>query len=265
MPMSASVRAGSVVACVAGERLILTTSGAAFHERTRTLLVADLHFEKGSAYARRGALLPPYDTRTTLRRLARLCADFDPAEVISLGDAFHDAGAEARMDGADADLLATLMSARRWIWVLGNHDPAPPARFAAAVEVERRLGGLLLRHEPAEAAAPGEVAGHLHPCARVNAERLTLRRRCFATDGARLIMPAFGAYAGGLNVLDAAFGPLFDDFTVFLLGGEGVYPFNRSVLLPDVRTPGRLFPKLKSQDAIRRIKAGTGRHARGQG
>ncbi len=250
------VLAGGVEARVAGEALILTTSGAAYHPRSRTLLVADLHFEKGSAFARRGAFLPPYDTRTTLRRLARLCVAIDPAEIISLGDAFHDVEAESRMDRGDAELLAGLVSGRRWTWILGNHDPAPPARFAGVVETERQLGTLLLRHEPTESAAPGEVAGHLHPCARVNAERMSIRRRCFITDGERLVLPAFGAYAGGLNVLDPAFSALFKDFTVFLMGGQGVYPFHGSAVLPDGGWPLRAVIRNQSPGNARRGRAG---------
>ncbi len=250
------VLAGGVEAKVAGEALILTHSGAAYHPRSRTLLVADLHFEKGSAFARRGAFLPPYDTRTTLRRLARLCSALDPAEVISLGDAFHDVEAEARMDRADAELLCALVSGRRWTWILGNHDPAPPARFAGIVETERQLGGLVLRHEPTECAASGEVAGHLHPCARVNAERMSIRRRCYVTDGERLVLPAFGAYAGGLNVLDAAFAPLFEDFTVFLMGGQGVYPFHGSAVLPDGGWPLRAAIRENGRANARRRRAG---------
>lgn len=218
---------------VNGERLTLLTAGALWREAPATLIVSDLHLEKGSNFAARGALLPPYDTRTTLRRVSTLMKNLKPARVISLGDAFHDGGAEARMDDEDAAMLAALTSAADWIWVLGNHDPEPPARFAGAVETGVRMGGLLLRHEPQPRAEAGEIAGHLHPVARVRTESRTMRRRCFVTDGARLVMPAFGAYAGGLNVLDEAFAPLFDDFAVHVLGGDGVYPFWGAALAPD--------------------------------
>jgi len=227
---------------VNGEDVRLTTSGALWRPSCGTLVVSDLHFEKGSNFAARGSLLPPYDTRTTLRRLSTLVKNLKPARVISLGDAFHDRDAEARMDADDAEMLGTLTAALDWVWVLGNHDPEPPARFSGAVETAVRLGGLLFRHEPQERAQAGEVAGHLHPVARVRTESRTMRRRCFVTDGARLVMPAFGAYAGGLNVLDDAFAPLFAEFVCHVLGGEGVYPFWGKALVPD---PGSSFPTLR--------------------
>ena len=218
---------------VNGERLTLLTAGALWIDCVETLVVSDLHLEKGSNFAARGALLPPYDTRTTLRRIATLMKNLKPRRIISLGDAFHDAGAEARMETDDAAFLTGLTGAADWIWVLGNHDPEPPARFAGAVETALRLGGLLFRHEPQDRAEAGEIAGHLHPVARVRTESRTLRRRCFVSDGARLIMPAFGAYAGGLNVRDGAFAPLFAEPVAYLLGGDGVYPFWGAALVPD--------------------------------
>ncbi len=220
---------------VNGEALVLTTAGALWRAIDETLVVSDLHFEKGSNLAARGSLLPPYDTRTTLRRVATLMKTLKPRRVISLGDAFHDREAEARMDRDDADMLSSLTTAADWIWVLGNHDPEPPARFAGAVETAVRIGGLFFRHEPEVRAEAGEIAGHLHPVAKVRTESRTLRRRCFVTDGARLVMPAFGAYAGGLNVLDEAFAPLFGEFAAHVLGGDGVYPFCGSALIPDPR------------------------------
>ncbi len=216
-----------------GESVFFLTVGALWRADLETLIVSDLHLEKGSNFAARGVLLPPYDTRTTLRRVATLMKNLKPRRVISLGDAFHDRRAEARMDADDAELLSTLTSAADWIWVLGNHDPEPPARFAGAVEIAVKIGGLLFRHEPQSPAEAGEVAGHLHPVARVRTQGGAMRRRCFVTDGARLVMPAFGAYAGGLNVLDAAFAPLFAEFRCHVLGGDGVYPFWGTALTPD--------------------------------
>ncbi len=218
---------------VNGERVTLLTAGALLLGDGETLVVSDLHFEKGSHFAAKGVLLPPYDTRTTLRRIATLMKNLKPRRVISLGDAFHDGAAEARMDEEDANLLSALTGAADWLWILGNHDPEPPARFAGAVETAARIGGLLFRHEPAVPAEEGEVAGHLHPVARVRTERGAMRRRCFVTDGARLVMPAFGAYAGGLNVLDEAFAPLFAEPVAHVLGGDGVYPFWGRALVPD--------------------------------
>lgn len=220
--------------CVYGEKLIATPCGALYWRGKETLVVSDLHLEKGSHFAMRGVFLPPYDTRASLMRVARLCGRFKPRTVISLGDAFHDGAANLRMEKRDADLLASLIGAARWIWVLGNHDPDPPARFAGAVERSMRLGRLLFRHEPAQRPEPGEIAGHYHPVAKVRVEGRAIRRRCFAVDEDRMIMPAYGAFAGGLNILDEAYAGIFRrNLTVWLLGGEGVYPFRDDMLLPD--------------------------------
>lgn len=224
---------------VNGEYLVALPAGALYFAAQETLIVSDLHFEKGSHFAAKGQLLPPYDTRSTLRRLATLMRAHPPQRVISLGDAFHDGGAESRMNEEDAELLRSLTLSADWIWMLGNHDPAPPARFAGGVEQALRIGRLTFRHEPMAGAEPGEIAGHLHPAARVRADTRVIRRRCFATDGERLIMPAFGAYAGGLNVLDEAFAPLFGEFTALILGGADVYPFPSGVLLLDPQTDYR--------------------------
>jgi hypothetical protein len=231
---------------VNGDQVTLLQAGALWLGATETLVVSDLHLEKGSNYAARGSLLPPYDTRTTLRRVATLMKRLKPARVVSLGDAFHDGGAEARMDVEDAALLSSLTAGAGWVWVLGNHDPEPPARFSGAVETAVRIGALVFRHEPQARAEAGEIAGHLHPVARVRTESRTMRRRCFVTDGARLVMPAFGAYAGGLNVLDEAFAPLFGDFAVHVLGGDGVYPFWGAALAPD---PGLKAAPLRDRAA----------------
>ncbi len=219
---------------VNGENLIALAAGALYWPEREILIVSDLHFEKGSHFATKGVLLPPYDTRATLKRLAVLVKAHKPKVVISLGDAFHDGEAEARMDGDDGEALKALVASTRWVWILGNHDPDPPARFAGAVERNMRLGRLLFRHEPAPRPELGEIAGHLHPVAKVRAETRLIRRRCFATDGDRLIMPAFGAYTGGLNVLDKAFDGLFQRGPdVLMLGASGVYRFEESALVPD--------------------------------
>jgi hypothetical protein len=224
---------------VNGEELVALPAGALYLPARETLIVSDLHFEKGSHFAARGLLLPPYDTRSTLRRLATVMKAHRPKRVISLGDAFHDGAAESRMDEGDAGLLRSLTLSADWVWILGNHDQARPARFAGRVERTLRVGRLILRHEPLLATEAGEIAGHLHPAARVRADARIIRRRCFATDGERLVMPAFGAYAGGLNVLDDAFAPLFGDFQALVLGAAGVYAFSSGALLLDPQTDHR--------------------------
>ncbi|GJL95635.1 MAG: metallophosphatase [Hyphococcus sp.] len=218
---------------VNGEVLAPDPLGALFWPSQETLIVSDLHFEKGSSFAERGILLPPYDTRTTLQRIKALLGQYQPRRVISLGDAFHDEHAETRMQAEDTKLLQRCMVDVEWVWILGNHDPAPPKRFAGSTEQELALGPLVFRHEPLAGDAPGEIAGHLHPCARVVHEGRTLRRRCFASDGARLIMPALGAYTGGLNLLDDAFLPHFQRVTAWVMGEKSIYPVSHDKLAPD--------------------------------
>ncbi len=211
---------------VAGASLLADPSGALFFESDGLLFVADLHLEKGSAYARRRVFLPPYDTAATLARLAIVIERRAPRAVIALGDSFHDAGAGERMRESDRETLRALQKGRDWIWIAGNHDPAPPQGVGGQAMAELRVGVLVLRHQPAAGACPGEIAGHLHPAARVRSVSGTLRRRCFVSDGARCVMPAFGAFAGGLNFLDEAFAPLFGGtaVTAHVLGRSRVFP-----------------------------------------
>ncbi len=188
---------------------MLRRSGALWLEAERALVVADLHLEKGSSYAARGQMLPPYDTRETLKRLAAEIDALNPATVILLGDTFHDRSSEERLPADDAERLRDLARGRTLVWVVGNHDADGPRALPGQTADELSLLGLTLRHEPQAGFQPGEVAGHLHPAARVRATRGSVRRRCFITDGERIILPAFGAYAGGLNVMDKAFAGLF--------------------------------------------------------
>ena len=200
---------GSVRLRVNGEAVTLRPSGALWLEQYQTLVVADLHLEKGSAYAARGQMLPPYDTAETLRRVQREAEALKPQRLILLGDSLHDGQAEARLAPADIDQIGQIAHGLDLLWVVGNHDADGPRDLPGRTIDEIDIGPLILRHEPLPAPQPGEVAGHLHPCAKVVGRGRSVRRRCFATDGQRLILPAFGAYAGGLNLRDAAFGPLF--------------------------------------------------------
>lgn len=220
---------------VNGAILLADISGAALDVNSQTLLVADLHLEKGSAYAARGQLLPPYDTRATLRRLADAMDRLKPRRVAALGDSFHDLGADGRIHEDDARRLAELVaSVEDWLWIEGNHDPEPPARFGGRTSASARLGPLTLRHEPVGGVSDGEIAGHLHPCARVAVRGRTLRRRCFATDGRRMVLPAFGAYAGGLNVCDRAWRTVFEERPdAWMLGDARVFPVRAARLRPD--------------------------------
>jgi uncharacterized protein len=200
---------GAVMTYVGGAEATLRASGALWIESERALVLADVHFEKGSAYAARGQMLPPYDTRDALRRIALEVLALQPRTVVMLGDAFHDCDAEDRLCREDAEALTLIVLGRTLVWVVGNHDPLPPRKLPGEPAGEMRVGGLILRHEPTIGAETGETAGHLHPCARVSAGGRTVRRRCFVTDAERLILPAFGAYAGGLSIRDRAFTELF--------------------------------------------------------
>ena len=195
---------GAAIATLGEAVAHLRPSGALWIEAARVLIAADLHFEKGSAYASRGQLLPPYDTAETLRRLAVEAEALSPRAIVMLGDALHDERAEARLAPADRASLQAIARGRSLIWVAGNHDAAGPGGLPGEAVDELALGGLVLRHEPLPGAQPGEVAGHLHPCARVVGRGRAVRRRCFITDGERMVLPAFGAYAGGLNIRDPA-------------------------------------------------------------
>lgn len=194
---------------VRGTEVVMRASGALWIAGERTLVVADLHLEKGSSYAVRGQMLPPYDTRETLGRLEAEVDATGAATVILLGDTFHDRTSEDRLAPDDAQRLRALARGRALIWVIGNHDADGPQALPGETADELALAGLVLRHEPRAGPQPGEVAGHLHPAAKVRAPRGTIRRRCFVTDAERAVLPAFGAYAGGLNVRDEVFAGLF--------------------------------------------------------
>src|ERR1700730_18795450 len=192
---------------IAGVSLLADLSGALFWEEQSLLVVSDLHLEKGSSFAARGVLLPPYDTVATLWRLAAVIARHDPAMVIALGDSFHDREPHQRLSDVDRDAIAALQARRDWIWISGNHDPALPSDLGGVVASEVAIGPIISRHEPT--GVFGEIAGHLHPKARVPTRGRTMERRCFASDGERAVMPAFGAYTGGLSIRDAAFAKIF--------------------------------------------------------
>ena len=209
---------------VAGESLSLQACGALWWEASSVLVVSDLHLEKGSSYAAGGQMLPPYDTRATLQRIAALVDELEPTTVISLGDSFHDRGARPRMATDDVLLVRSLTSAADWVWIEGNHDPKPPEDLGGRMAGELRLGPLVFRHEPSAGPAHGEIAGHLHPCARVAGKMRSVRSRCFVSDGERLVMPAYGALTGGLNILDKAFRTIFPRGAIAgVLGRDAVY------------------------------------------
>lgn len=210
-------------------------SGALYWPAEDALIVSDLHLEKGSHFAERGQMLPPYDTRETLRRLADAIDTYDAATIIALGDSLHDSAAAERIDAGDLETLRILQEDREWIWVTGNHDPELSPVLGGDVVPSLTVEGITLRHEPGPGAITHEIAGHLHPAARLVMHGTSLRRPCFVGNGLRLIMPAFGAFTGGFNVLDPAYEPLIgvDGMAVWMLGQEGVYPVAPRLLRED--------------------------------
>jgi DNA ligase-associated metallophosphoesterase len=218
-----------------GKPLTADRSGAVYWPGEKALLVADLHLEKGSAYAARGTMLPPYDTRQTLIRLAEAIDRYEPDRVIALGDSFHDTGAAGRMDASDLEILHMMQEDREWIWLTGNHDADIAKIFGGRVCHELKIAGITLRHQPATGCVTHEIAGHLHPAARISMHGYVIRRPCFVANGRRLVMPAFGAFTGGLNVLDDAFHPLFGNggIAVWMLGQEGLFPVATRLLSQD--------------------------------
>ena len=200
-------------------------SGALWLEGERALVVADLHLEKGSAFARRGQMLPPYDTAETLDRLDGEVAALDPRTVIFLGDSFHDAKGAARLQAGDAARLRAMTAATRFIWVCGNHDPCAPEGVAGESVAEFTAGPFTFRHI-ARTGAANEISGHYHPKAVAPTRATSVERPCFVTDARRIVLPAFGAYTGGLDVRNAALGQLFPrGGRVFLLGRDRLFSF----------------------------------------
>ena len=212
---------------LAGERLMLDPSGAAYWPARGMLILADLHLEKGSAAAGRGRLLPPYDSRATLDRMALLLRHYSPKTVLALGDSFHDFGGADRLQPADRARLAAMAKAVTFLWVLGNHDPHLPPDLPGEVAEEFADMPLTFRHEARPGSTDSEICGHHHPKATVPVRGASVTRPCFVTDGhRRLIMPAFGSYTGGLDVADGAISGLFPrGGRIFLLGKDRLYHF----------------------------------------
>ncbi len=219
---------------VAGEAALCDRRGALFFPELGLLCVSDLHLEKGSSFARRGLLVPPYDTAATLLRLQAVIDHHRPRIVVSLGDSFHDDGGSSRLPSRMRLDLSALMAGRDWFWVSGNHDPSPPAGLPGDTVEALAVGALTFRHEPSKKSPPGEIAGHLHPCARIVQRGRSVRRRCFASDGERIVMPAFGAYTGSLNVLDRAYAGLFrpDGLIAYMIGASKVFAIAGAMLRP---------------------------------
>ncbi len=210
----------------AGESILLDPAGVLFIESLQALIVSDLHLEKGSSFARRRQFLPPYDTSATIARLTALVEKYDPATIISLGDSFHDDDASHRLDENSRETIDVMTQNRKMIWVTGNHDPSAPDHLPGTCATELALGRLMLRHIPLNSEMGYEIAGHLHPCASIQARGKRVRRACFASDGRRMIMPSFGVFTGGLHLADPACSGLFDrgNLRAYMQGRDKIFP-----------------------------------------
>ena len=217
---------------LAGVETQADVTGALYVPDFKALLVADLHFEKGSARAGRGVHLPPYDTRSTLGALRGVVKRLRPERLISLGDSFHDTSAGKRLCDEDRAGIRALGEMCEVYWLTGNHDPDAADDVGGHVVDELVLGPLTLRHIPSGGQSP-EIAGHLHPVASVVRRGRRLRRKCFIADENRMVLPAFGAYTGGLSIWSEAFDGLFDKdgFGVWMLGRDKVYKVRNSLLI----------------------------------
>lgn len=182
----------------AGQRFLALPERALFWPDRRALLVADLHLEKASWFARGGQMLPPFDSQATLERLIALAERLDAAEVWALGDSFHDDAGPERLDSTALQLADRLAQGRRLVWIAGNHDRT--GRLPGDACEEAQIAGLVLRHEAQSAEQRFEISGHYHPKLRVQTVARSVSRPCFAVGQTRIILPAFGALTGGLDV-----------------------------------------------------------------
>lgn len=187
-----------------GQNFELAGDAALYWPAQRTLLVSDLHLEKASAFAAGGQMLPPYDSLSTLNEVAALVAQYQPARIVSLGDNFHDNGGERRLPPEAASLLKQLVAETHWVWITGNHDRNLEAVWGGTSVDELTLSGVILRHEAARGEINPEISGHFHPKYRQQLRGRMVARRCFIRSPRKLIMPAFGAFTGGLDAQDVA-------------------------------------------------------------
>lgn len=191
------------------EAMALDAGRALYWPRMEALLVADLHLEKASFFATRGQMLPPYDSRETLRRLAGLIRTTGARRLYALGDSFHDSEGPDRLEPHARGMLDALTRAVEWTWIVGNHDTDARAIPGAAVVEEARLGGVVLRHCAARLHDEPEISGHWHPKVAVSARGRRITRPCAvlaerAGGPPRLVLPAFGALTGGMRADDPA-------------------------------------------------------------
>jgi len=182
-----------------GEEFRLVSGRALFWPREQALLVADLHLEKASFFARSGQMLPPYDSRETLERLALAIRETGARRVFALGDNFHDSAGTDRLEPHAAGMLAALTRAVEWVWITGNHDAALEQAAGGEIVGEAVLSGIVLRHRATAGEVAPELSGHFHPRLVLTARGRRIARPCAVTSGRRMILPAFGALTGGMD------------------------------------------------------------------
>ena len=183
----------------AGETFVATPDGALFWPGHNALLVADLHLEKASWFARLGQFLPPYDSQATLAALAELVERTGAARLYCLGDSFHDRFGCERLASASRELLTVLTERLDWIWIVGNHDPGFADHCGGRLEEEVEVAGIILRHEAVREERRPELSGHYHPKLRLHLKGRHVSRRCFVVSQTKIILPAFGSLTGGLD------------------------------------------------------------------
>jgi DNA ligase-associated metallophosphoesterase len=211
----------SVSLSFAGETLVPLACGALHWPAQAMLVVADLHFEKASAFARRGWLLPPHDSAETIGWLIAAVAATGARRVVCLGDSFHDRGGPARLSPGPAAALTMLTRDLDWLWITGNHDEGAALAMGGRVAEQARVGPIWLRHEAVPGAGEPELSGHFHPKVSVTARRRRIVRRCFALSQTKLILPAYGAFAGGLDIADPAIMAVLDGQVTALVPEAG--------------------------------------------
>jgi DNA ligase-associated metallophosphoesterase len=183
----------------AGETFLATASGALFWKAREALLVADLHLEKASWFARLGQLLPPYDSHATLTALADEVERTGATRLYCLGDSFHDRFGCDRLPADSRTLLQQLTGRLDWTWIVGNHDPGFADHCGGTIVQEVEVAGIILRHEALSNDPRAEISGHFHPKLRLNLNGRRIARRCFVASDRKLILPAFGSLTGGLD------------------------------------------------------------------
>jgi len=183
----------------AGETFVPSPGGALYWQSQQALLVADLHLEKASWFARLGQFLPPYDSHATLVALAEDAQRTGARRIYCLGDSFHDRFGCERLPANSRALLESLTGRFDWIWIVGNHDPGFADHCGGTIVDEVEICGILLRHEAIPDEARPEISGHFHPKLRLSINGRRISRRCFVASERKLILPAFGALTGGLD------------------------------------------------------------------